>query len=112
MYFQSEWNITIHHECPCWIEISHPKVWNFNQGQGLPSPWLNYDPGGEISLFLMDRLIMDSFSPTFQSFLSEHKQIIKHDIFNFLLIGYTLILSSQVFLSVITRDESQFAPCL
>ena len=38
------------------------------QGQGLPSPWLNSDPEGEISLSYMDRLMMDCFSPTFLSF--------------------------------------------
>ena len=66
--------ITIHHECPCRIEISQPRGWNFNQGRGLPTPWLNSDPEGEISLSYMDRLMMDCFSPTFQSFLSEHKK--------------------------------------
>ena len=59
--------ITIHHECPCRIEISYPRGWNFNQGRGLPSPWLNSDPEGEISLSYMDRLMMDRFSPTFRS---------------------------------------------
>ena len=61
-------NITIHHECPCRIEISHPRGRNFNQGRGLPSPWLNSDPEGEISLSYMDRLMMDRFSPTFPRF--------------------------------------------
>ena len=42
--------ITIHHEYPCRIEISHPRGRNFNQGRGLPSPWLNSDPESEISL--------------------------------------------------------------
>ena len=60
--------ITIHHECPCRIEISHPRGRNFNQGRGLPSPWLNSDPEGEISLSYMDRLMMDRFSPTFPRF--------------------------------------------
>ena len=60
--------ITIHHECPCRIEISHPRCRNFNQGRGLPSPWLNSDPEGEISLSYMDRLMMDCFSPTFSRF--------------------------------------------
>ena len=60
--------ITIHHECPCRIEISHPRGRNFNQGRGLPSPWLNSDPEGEISLSYMDRLMMDRFSPTFSKF--------------------------------------------
>ena len=59
-------NITIHHECPCRIEISHPRGRKFNQGRGLPSPWLNSDPKGEISLSYMDRLMMDRFSPTFR----------------------------------------------
>ena len=65
--------ITIHHECPCRIEISHPSGRNFNQGRGLPSPWLNSDPEGEISLSYMDRLMMDRFLPLFEAFLSEHK---------------------------------------
>ena len=29
--------ITIDHECPCRIAISHPRGRNFNQGRGLPS---------------------------------------------------------------------------
>ena len=57
--------ITIQHECPCSIEISHPWGRNLNQGQGLRSPWLNSNPEGEISLSYMDRLTMDCFSPTF-----------------------------------------------
>ena len=59
-------NITIHHERPCRIEISHPRGQKFNQGRGLPSPWLNSDPEGEISLSYIDRLMMDRFSPTFR----------------------------------------------
>ena len=55
-------NITIHHECPCRIEISHRRGLNFNQGQALLSLCLNSDTGGEISLSYMDRLIMGSFS--------------------------------------------------
>ena len=58
--------ITIHHERPCRIEISHPRGRKFNQGRGLPSPCLNSDPEGEISLSYMDRLMMDRFSPTFR----------------------------------------------
>ena len=58
--------ITIHHERPCRIEISHPRGRKFNQGRGLPSPWLNSDPEGEISLSYMDRLMMDRFSPTYR----------------------------------------------
>ena len=57
--------ITIHHERPCRTEISHLRGRKFNQGRGLPSPWLNSDPEGEISLSYMDRLMMDRFSPTF-----------------------------------------------
>ena len=57
--------ITIHHECPCMIEISHPRGRNFNQGRGLPSTWLNSDPEGKISLSYMHRLMMDCFSPYF-----------------------------------------------
>ena len=42
---------------------------------------------------------MDCFLPLFQAFfLSEHKKAIKRENFNFLLIGFTLILSSLVFL--------------
>ena len=52
----------------CEKEISHPRGRNFNQGRGLPSPWLNSDPEGEISLSYMDRLMMDRFSPTFPRF--------------------------------------------
>ena len=70
-------NITIHHERPCRIEISHPRGRKFNQGRGLPSPWLNSDPEGEISLSYMDRLMMDRFSPTFRRVLSEHKNSMK-----------------------------------
>ena len=73
--------ITIHHERPCRIEISHPRGRKFNQGRGLPSPWLNSDPEGEISLSYMDRLMMDRFSPTFEAFLSEHKNSMKTWIF-------------------------------
>ena len=58
--------ITIHHELPCRIEIFHPRGRKYNQGRGLPSPWLNSDPEGEISLSYMDRLMMDRFSPTFR----------------------------------------------
>ena len=36
--------ITIHHECPCRIEISHPRGQNFNQGLGKPRPWLKFRP--------------------------------------------------------------------
>ena len=61
--------ITIHHKRPCRIEISHPRGQKFNQGRGLPSPWLNSDPEGEISLSYMDRLMMDRFSPIFEGFL-------------------------------------------
>ena len=62
------WTIAYHHECPCRIEISHPRGQNFIQGQGLPSCWLNSDPEGEISLSYMNRLKMDCFSPTFPRF--------------------------------------------
>ena len=57
---------TIHHERPCRIEISHPRGRKFNQGRGLPSPWLNSDPEGEISLSYMDRFMVDRFSPAFR----------------------------------------------
>ena len=71
----SDKTITIHHECPCRIEISHPRGRKFNQERGLLSPWLNSDPEGEISLSYMDRLMMDCFSPTFRSFFSEHEKL-------------------------------------
>ena len=35
-------------------KISHPRGRDFNQGQGLLSPWLNSDPEVEISLSYMD----------------------------------------------------------
>ena len=69
--------ITIHHECPCRIEISHPRGGNLNQGRDLPTPWLNFDPEGEISLPYMDRLVMDSFSLASQGFLLQHKKVYK-----------------------------------
>ena len=69
--------ITIHHECPSKIEISHSRGWNLNQGRGLPSPLLISDPLGEISLFYIDRLIMDCFSHTFASFLVENNKVNK-----------------------------------
>ena len=74
--------------------MSHPRGRNFNQGRGLPSTWLNSDPEGEISLSYMNRLMMDCFSPTFQGFLSEHKMSKKREKLNFLLVGFTLFLSS------------------
>ena len=92
--------ITIHHERPCRIEISHPRGRKFNQGRGLPSPWLNSDPSGEISLSYIDRLMMDRFSPTFWRFFCQNiKTHWKPEISNFLLVGFTLFLSSWVFLS-------------
>ena len=91
--------ITIHQECPCRIEISHPRGPNLNQGRGLPSPWFNSNPEGEISLSYMDRLMMDRFSPTFQRFLSEHKKVKNRENFTFLLVRFTLFLSSWLFLS-------------
>ena len=60
--------ITIHHECPCRIEITHPRSGKFKQGQGLPSPWLNSDPEGENPITYLDKLMMDCFSPTFRRF--------------------------------------------
>ena len=72
----------------CKIEISHPRGRNFNQGQGLPSPWLNSDPKGDISLPYMVRLDHDGlfFFPLFQVFLSEHKKLKKkREHFNFLI---------------------------
>ena len=37
----------------------------FNQGRGLQSLWLNCDPKVEISLFYMEKLMMDCFSSNF-----------------------------------------------
>ena len=61
-------NITIHHECPCRVEISHLRGRNFNQGRGLLSPWLYSDAKGAISLSYVDRLMIDCFSPNFTRF--------------------------------------------
>ena len=57
--------ITIHHECPCRTEKSHPRGRNFYQGRGLPSPGRNSKPESEMDLSYMDWLMMDYFSPTF-----------------------------------------------
>ena len=66
----------------------------------MPSPWLNSNPEGEISLFYIDRLMIDCFSPTFPSFfLLELKTSKKRENFNFLLVGFILVLSSGLFLS-------------
>ena len=65
---ENEKNITIPHECPCRTGKSHPRGQNFYQGGGLPSPWLKFQPEGEISLSYMDWLMMDYFSPTFSEF--------------------------------------------
>ena len=90
--------IAIHHQGPCSIEISHPRGRNLNQGRGLPSSWLNSDPEGEISLSYMDRLMMNCFSPTFPSFFCLNIKSPKHvNFFYFLLVGFTLFLSSRVF---------------
>ena len=48
--------------------------------------WLNSYPAGEISLSYIDWLMMNSFFV--------RTQAIKREIFNFIHIGYTLILSS------------------
>ena len=53
--------IRIHHECPCKIEISHLRGWNFSKGQGKSE--------GEISLSYIARLMMDCFSPAFSKLL-------------------------------------------
>ena len=91
--------ITIHHECPCRIEISHPRGQIFSQSRGLPSPWLNSDPEGDISLSYMDRLMMNCFLPLFEGLFSEHKNLRKNENLNFLPIGFTTFLSLRVFLS-------------
>ena len=67
------WDHSILYALVCEKEISHPRGRNLIQGRGLPSPWLNSDPEGEISLSYMDMLMMDCFSPTFECFLLEHK---------------------------------------
>ena len=43
--------------------------------------------------------MMDCFSPTFRRFLSEHKKSKKREKLNFLLVEFTLFLSSRVFLA-------------
>ena len=40
---------------------------------------------------------MDCFSTFFEGFLSEHKNSIRPDLFYFLLVGFTLFLTSRVF---------------
>ena len=61
---------------------------------------VNSDRECEIALSYMDRLMMDFFLPLFQVFfLAEHKVPKKREKLNFLLIGFTLFLSSRVFLS-------------
>ena len=93
--------ITIHHECRCRIEISHSRGRNFYQGRGLQSPWLNSDPEGEISLFHIDRLMLDCFSPHFSKlfFLLKHKKSLKRKINHALLIGLAFIMSLRVYFS-------------
>ena len=52
---------TIPQGCPCRIEITYPRGWNFNQGRGLLRLWLNSDTEGEISLSCMDWSMLYSF---------------------------------------------------
>ena len=68
-------NNPIHHERPCTIEIAHARgnIQGDNQGRGLSSPWLNFDPESELTLSCMDRLMIHCFSATFPNFLSQHK---------------------------------------
>ena len=53
------------------------------------SPWLTYDPKGEISLFYMEGLMVGSFSPTFPSFSVEtlifYKKLKKQHFFTYLI---------------------------
>ena len=77
---------SIHHECPCRIEIFHLK----------PHPWLSSDPEGEISLSYMDRLIMDCSFPTFLRFFARTLRK-KREHLNFLIVDLTFISSSRVF---------------
>ena len=90
--------ITIHHEYPCRIEISHPRARNFNQGQGLPRPWLNSHPEGDISLSYMDRLMMDLFFSHFSKVFCRNREVQKREKLNFLLVRFALFLSARVFL--------------
>ena len=90
--------IKIHHECPCRTKISPPRGRNFNQGKSLPSPWLNSDPEGEISLSYMARLMMGFFLSLFQGFCWNKKINKERENFNFSLVGFTLFPSSKVFL--------------
>ena len=62
----TDWNRTIHRECPYRIRKSHPRDRNSYQGQGLPNPWVKFHPEGEIYLSYIDWLLMDYFSPTFK----------------------------------------------
>ena len=93
-----DYNNPIHHEeRPCTIEIAHARghIQGDNHGRGLPSPWLNFDPESELTLSCMDMLMIHCFSATFPNFLSQHKS--KNVKKFFLLVGFTLLLSSQVF---------------
>ena len=49
--------------------------------------------------------MMDCFSPTFSCFCRHIKSPKKHEKLNFLLVGFTLFLSSQVFLLGISMDS-------
>ena len=84
------WNITIHHECPCRIEISQPRGRNFNQV--IFRPW-----GWDFSI-LHGQAHDGLFFSHFSKLSSVHKMSIKLENF----IGFTLILSSRVFLSGMT----------
>ena len=79
-----DYNNPIHQERPFTIEIAHARghIQGDNQGRGLPSPWLNFDPESELTLSCMDRLMI-------------HEKNI------FLLVGFTFLLSSQVFYRVL-----------
>ena len=63
-----------HQECPCKTEKPYPRGLNLPRYKALSSPWLNSNPKGEISIFNMDRLMMDYFSSTFTSIFGEHEK--------------------------------------
>ena len=76
------------------VEISHLRGRNFNQGRGLPSQWLNSDPMGE-NRQTHDGLFFAHFLKVCCRNIKIKK---KREKLNFVLVGFTLFLSSRVFL--------------
>ena len=56
---------TIHHECPCRMGKSHPRVGISTREEACQVPCKNSNPKGEISLSYMNWLMMDYISSTF-----------------------------------------------